>query len=97
MPITLSSDLENLIASKVQNGQYPSANEVIREALQLLEDRDRSCQAELAELAELQRDIAMGIEQLNRGEGGALDEQVVERIKAEGRKRLAEKLAKDSS
>jgi putative addiction module CopG family antidote len=44
----------------VQAGQYSSEDEVIAEALQLLEERDK--------LGVLRREIAIGIEQADRGE-----------------------------
>lgn len=40
MNITLTPELEQLVQSKVQTGCYHSANDVMREALRLLEKRD---------------------------------------------------------
>jgi len=40
MNIHLSSELEQLVARKVQSGRYGSADEVLQEALLLLERRD---------------------------------------------------------
>jgi len=56
---------------------------VIREALRLLKDRD-----ELRSLAveDLRREVQKGLGQLDRGESVLLDS---ERIKTEGRRRLA--------
>jgi antitoxin ParD1/3/4 len=39
--VDLTPELEKLIRSKVQSGRYDSISEVIREALQLLDQRDR--------------------------------------------------------
>ena len=40
MNLHLTPELEQLVQSKVKSGRYNSANEVIREALRLLEHRD---------------------------------------------------------
>ncbi|MCA9774546.1 MAG: type II toxin-antitoxin system ParD family antitoxin, partial [Myxococcales bacterium] len=41
MNVSLSPKLESLIQEKVTSGLYASASEVVREALRLLEERDR--------------------------------------------------------
>jgi putative addiction module CopG family antidote len=63
MVIHLSEKREQIVRSFVQNGGFLSEDEVIGEALRLLEERD-----EQAKLAELRREIAISIEQANRGE-----------------------------
>jgi putative addiction module CopG family antidote len=40
MKISLSPDVERLIAEKVSSGQYRSADEVVREGLELLQERE---------------------------------------------------------
>lgn len=40
MKISLSPDVERLIAEKVSSGRYRSADEVVREGLELLEERE---------------------------------------------------------
>ena len=40
MKISLSPDLERLIAEKVSSGRYHSADEVVREGLELLQQRE---------------------------------------------------------
>jgi antitoxin ParD1/3/4 len=40
MNVQLPPDLSRLVESKVESGQYSDANEVIREALELMEQRD---------------------------------------------------------
>ena len=40
MKISLSPDLERLIAEKVNSGRYHSADEVVREGLNLLQERE---------------------------------------------------------
>jgi putative addiction module CopG family antidote len=41
MKISLSPELERLIAEKVQSGRYHSADEVVREGLELLQAREK--------------------------------------------------------
>jgi antitoxin ParD1/3/4 len=40
MKISLSPDLERLIAEKVSSGRYRSADEVVREGLELLQEHE---------------------------------------------------------
>ena len=40
MKISLSPDVERLIAEKVSSGRYHSADEVVREGLELLQERE---------------------------------------------------------
>jgi antitoxin ParD1/3/4 len=65
MNISLSKELEQLIQEKVKSGRYLSVSEVVGEALQLLNERDR---VQEARLAELKAKIREGIEELDRGE-----------------------------
>ena len=82
MNISLTKQLEELVKSKVESGLYGSASEVMREALRLLEERDRMRSLRLEDLrAEIKRG-------LDSGEPTPLDMGVV---KARGRKRLAGK------
>ena len=80
MNISLTPQLEELVKKKVSSGHYGSASEVIREALRLLDERDRF---HAMRLEELRAEIKKGIES---GEPTPLD---IEEIKARGRKRLA--------
>jgi len=41
MKISLSPDVERLIAEKVSSGRYHSADEVVREGLELLQKREK--------------------------------------------------------
>jgi antitoxin ParD1/3/4 len=41
MKISLSPDVERLIAEKVSSGRYHSADEVVREGLVLLQEREK--------------------------------------------------------
>ena len=80
MNISLTPQLEELVKSKVESGLYGSASEVMRDALRLLEERDRLRDLRLKELrAEIKKGLDSGEPvPLNIGE-----------VKARGRKRLA--------
>ena len=65
MNVSLTPELEQLIRTKVQSGLYLSASEVVREALRLLEERDR---VQAMKLAELRKEIQVGLDQADRGE-----------------------------
>ena len=41
MNVHLTTELEQLVKTKVKSGRYNSASEVVREALRLLEERDQ--------------------------------------------------------
>jgi antitoxin ParD1/3/4 len=64
--VSLTPELEELVARKVQSGRYQWASEVVREGLRLLEDQDR---LRAAQLEEVRRKIQVGLDQLDRGEG----------------------------
>jgi len=83
MNVSLTPQLEELINRKVASGRYNSASEVVREALRLFEDRELIRETRLEEL---RREIALGLEDLEHGRTSIFDP---EKVKAEGRKRLA--------
>jgi antitoxin ParD1/3/4 len=80
MNVSLTPELEELVRHKVESGRYLSSSEVMREALRLLEERDK-----LQELRreELRKEIRKG---LDSGPAEPLD---MEAVKAEARKRLS--------
>lgn len=80
MNVSLTPQLEEFVKQKVRYGLYGSASEVVREALRLLEVRDRQLEA-------LRKEIAIGTEQADRGEVAPLD---IEAIKREGSRILAQ-------
>jgi len=80
MNISLTPQLEELVKKKVESGRYGSASEVMREALRLLEERDRF---RAMRIEELKAEIKKG---LDSGEPTPLN---IQEIKARGRKRLA--------
>ena len=65
MNVSLTPRLVELVHEKVEAGLYTSASEVIREGLRLLEERD---QLRAARLERLRGEIAVGLEQADRGE-----------------------------
>ncbi len=82
MNISLTPQLEELVKRKVESGLYGSASEVMREALRLLDERDR---LQAMRIEELRAEIKKGLES---GEPTPLDVKV---IKARGRERLSAK------
>ena len=84
MNVSLTPELEKLVNERVQSGLYSSASEVIREALRLLKEQGELRQRRLEEL---RKEIGIGLEQLNRGEGVPLN---IAKIKSRLRKRLQE-------
>jgi antitoxin ParD1/3/4 len=78
--VNLTPQLEDMVRRKVASGLYTSASEVVREALRLMEERDRMREIKLEHL---RQDILEG---LNSGEPTPWDP---EEIKREGRKKRA--------
>ena len=76
MNVSLTSELERFVHSRVASGRYQTASEVVRESLRLLEERE---QARESALEELRVKIRRGIEQADRGElldGDAVLEEI---------------------
>jgi len=80
MNVSLTPQLEAWVHRQVESGLYGSASEVMREALRLLDERDR---LRSIRLEALRAEIQQG---LDSGAPTPLD---VGAIKARGRKRLA--------
>ena len=53
MQVTLTKDLEEFIARKVQTGGYANASEVVRDALRSFRAKDEPAEIDSQELAEL--------------------------------------------
>ena len=66
MNIILKPEQEKLIQAKVNSGKYKSVDQVITEALELLDERDRNYQKWVKNTREK---VAVGLAQLDRGEG----------------------------
>ena len=84
MNVSLTPALEKLVNDRVRSGMYSSASEVVREALRLLNDQEK---LRRQKLEDLRKEIQIGIDQIERGEGVPLD---IGKIKARLRKRLQE-------
>jgi antitoxin ParD1/3/4 len=67
MNISLTPELEKMIQRKVKTGNYNNASEVIREALRLLQDRDREKEIKLEIL---KSELKKGIDQLDHHQYG---------------------------
>jgi antitoxin ParD1/3/4 len=65
MNVSLTPELERLVESKVESGEYRSASEVVRHALRLLSREDREHQARLAQL---RSQLDPAIAEFERGE-----------------------------
>ncbi|TAG88195.1 MAG: type II toxin-antitoxin system ParD family antitoxin [Oscillatoriales cyanobacterium] len=65
MNVTLTPEQENYVQSQLEGGNYDSIQELISEALQLLEERNRVLKQQ--RLVELRQKIASGTEQIAQG------------------------------
>lgn len=59
MNINLTPQLEEMVRQKVNSGLYTSASEVVREALRLMDEKDR---LRAAKLEQLRQDIQEGLD-----------------------------------
>ncbi len=75
MNVSLSPELEALIRRQVETGQYNTPDQVMQEALQLLEERDRQRRLRAA--------LAVGDEQYARGEVVPWTPELMEQLKWE--------------
>ena len=80
MSISVPAEYVPFVNELVASGSHPSQDAVMRDALQLL-------QAKCLEFEELKAELAIGIEQANRGEVVPFD---ADKIIANARKRFAE-------
>jgi len=65
MNVSLTPELEQFVATKVDSGRYNSSSEVVREALRLLEEHD---QARSAQIAAFNLELGHRLASLDRGE-----------------------------
>lgn len=77
--VNLTPKLEDMVRQKVAGGLYNNASEVVRDALRLMEERDR---LQAAKVEALRQDIRAGLE------SGAVEALDIEDIKRRGRERL---------
>ena len=90
MEVALTPELEQLIKEQVTNGHYPSAGEVIRDALRFFKDH---LELRESKLESLRHDVQAGIDALERGDYSEYDvddADLAEEIKTRGRHRLKE-------
>ena len=71
MHISLTPELESRIKAKVETGFYNNASEVIREALRFMETHEDWIHE--IKLARLREQLNAGVDQLDRGEGIAIE------------------------
>jgi antitoxin ParD1/3/4 len=77
MSISLTPELEQFIQNQVASGKYTSTEEVIIAGIKLLEERENIYKGRFEEL---KQEIAIGVEQLERGE--RLDgREVIEKLR----------------
>ena len=93
MTVSLPSDLETYINDKIAAGMYPSASEVIRASFRLMQEQD---ELNRIRLDALRAELAKGEADIERGDYTTISskeelEAFFDNIKAEGRRRLAEK------
>jgi antitoxin ParD1/3/4 len=71
MQINLTPELESLVKDQVNSGRYRTAEDVVREGLRLLKERQELGKPDFMfeTLDELEMKLREGIESLNRGEG----------------------------
>src|SRR5271166_5535418 len=86
MNVSLTRKLERWIASEVKEGKYQTASEVICDAVRQLVEREEA-------LKRLRIEIDKGLKDIERGRVMTFD---MKQIKAEGRKRLAERKRRDA-
>ncbi len=88
MNVSLTPELDRFVAEKVESGRYTSASEVVREALRLLQEHEQS---RAAQLASFNRELAVRLAALDRGEYVTAEESLrrIEERSAQRRKRIA--------
>jgi antitoxin ParD1/3/4 len=82
MTVTLTPDQEKFIAERMNKAGYSSPEKVLEEGLRLIEAKEEYQR----KLAELRRELQIGIDQINRGEVLDADE-VFGQILAENQSR----------
>lgn len=73
MHISLTTELESRVKAKVESGLYNNASEVIREALRFMDIHEDWIHE--VKLAKLREQLKVGADQLDRGEGIAINSE----------------------
>lgn len=76
MNVSLSPELGRFVEEKVRAGQYQSVDELVNSAVAMLRQQE-TLSAE--DISELRRQIALGLEQLDRGESAPWDARALKR------------------
>jgi len=71
MHVSLTPELESRVKSRVKSGLYNNASEVVREALRFMDTHEDWIHE--IKLAQLREQLAVGVKQLDRGEGTAIE------------------------
>ena len=82
MTVRLSPEAEAMIRQKVESGLYATADEVIEEALRLLDEHDR--------LRQLRAKLDVGLAQIYRGEALPFTPELVAEIKRDAKRMFRE-------
>jgi antitoxin ParD1/3/4 len=82
MTISLTPETEAIVQQQLSSGKYGSAEAVVGDALQLLQQQNRT---DAEKLEELRREIAIGLEQAERGEFFEFDDELLAEIQQEAR------------
>lgn len=82
MNITLTPELEAMIREKVESGHYSDSSEVVHEALRLLD------QQEQLKREGLRAAIAVGMDEIARGEGVEYTPELRDKIRREADRML---------
>ena len=94
MDVSLTPELERVVKERVSSGMYRTADEVVREGLRLLIERDQQAES-------LRRDVRAGFDAVGRGQytdyDAATIRKLADRVKSRGRKRLTAERAKSSA
>lgn len=71
MHVSLTPELESRVKAKVESGLYNNASEVIREALRFMDTHEDWIHE--IKLARLREQLKVGVDQLDHGEGIAIE------------------------
>jgi len=81
MSIQLSADIEAHIRQKIESGHFPDADQVIREAMRLLDEHER-------QLDQIRAKLQSGRDQLARGEGVPFTPDLVAQMRRDAEERF---------